>query len=127
MRVIICGSRDWTDHKLIRAFLKTLQKENKELIVIEGEARGADTIAREEAESLGIAVEKYPARWDLYGRAAGPLRNLEMLEKGKPDLIVAFHDDFIHSKGTKDMVTHGMKREIRCIIEPGFSNQRGVV
>lgn len=73
-------------------------------VVIEGEALGADTLAREAAEYFGIEVERYPANWTLYGRAAGPIRNNQMLTEGKPDLVVAFHHDIEHSKGTKNMV-----------------------
>jgi len=72
--------------------------------VIEGEARGADTIAREEAERLGFKVLRFPAQWNTYGKAAGPIRNYEMLKQGQPDLIVAFHDDISSSKGTAHML-----------------------
>lgn len=72
--------------------------------VIEGEARGADTIGREAADVLMIPVLRYPANWAQFGKAAGPRRNQEMLDKGKPDLVCAFHDDLKNSKGTKDMI-----------------------
>ena len=106
MKILICGNRNWNNRELIRNFLLTLSKDT---IIIEGEANGADKIAREEAEKLGMNVERYPAEWDKYGRAAGPIRNTEMREKGKPDKVVAFHNDISKSKGTKNMIEQAKK------------------
>ena len=105
MRLLICGDRNWTDEDLIRRKII----EFAPTVVIEGEARGADSIAAKVARELGIAVEGYPAKWELYGRGAGPIRNLEMLAKGKPDRVLAFHDNITESKGTKHMVALARK------------------
>lgn len=105
MRVLVCGDRNWTDKDTIRKFLL----EYNPTVVIEGEARGADSLAREVAEEASIPVEKYPADWDKYKKAAGPIRNQEMLDKGKPDIVLAFHDDLENSKGTKHMVAIAKK------------------
>ena len=51
-----------------------------------------------------MTIAVYPADWKKYGRAAGPIRNLQMLDNGKPDICYAFHDCIEKSKGTKDMV-----------------------
>jgi len=59
---------------------------------------------------------EFPARWDLYGRAAGPLRNSQMLKEGKPNLVIAFHDNLDSSKGTKDMVNKSLKDNIEVIL-----------
>ena len=74
--------------------------------IIEGEAPGADTIAKAWATIRGIPYEKYPADWETYGRAAGPIRNREMLQKGQPERVIAFIDKpLAESRGTKNMVT----------------------
>ena len=76
MRVLICGDRNWSDRKKIKKRLEQLLDEVEEFItVIEGEARGADTLGREVAESLGLKVEKFPALWEIYGRGAGQGRH----------------------------------------------------
>jgi len=80
--------------------------------VIEGEAKGADTMAREWAEHSGISVEKYPADWDTYKRAAGPIRNKQMIDEGKPDVVIGFHQDLESSKGTKNMQTQSLKAKL---------------
>lgn len=59
------------------------------------------------AKDLGLnadAILSFPAEWTEYGKAAGPIRNREMLRSGKPDLVTAFHRDLNQSKGTRDMV-----------------------
>ena len=108
MRLLVCGDRNWWDALTIRTELFSRMPS----VVIEGEARGADTIAREEAESLGIPVEKYPADWEKHGRAAGPIRNKQMIDEGKPDFVLAFHDDYENSRGTRNMVSQAQDRGI---------------
>jgi hypothetical protein len=49
-------------------------------------ARGADTLAEEWAKVRGIPCT---ADWDDLGRKAGPIRNAQMLRKGRPELVVA--------------------------------------
>ena len=100
MRLLICGDRNWDDRGTIKAAIQELQPK----VVIEGEARGADRLAGEEAEALGVPVLRYPAMWRLFGKAAGAIRNGVMLEQGEPTHVLAFHADIRHSKGTADML-----------------------
>jgi len=53
---------------------------------------------------LGIDVKEYQAEWAKYGIAAGPIRNKKMLVEGKPDIVLAFHNNITMSKGTKNMI-----------------------
>jgi hypothetical protein len=99
-RILICGDREWTDAMAIRDVLVRLHPD----VVIEGEQRGADRLARLVAEGMGITVEPYPADWKTLGKPAGPIRNRRMLDEGRPDHVCAFHDDLPTSKGTADMV-----------------------
>lgn len=109
MRILICGDRNWDDPKPIAWLIRGLKFGPTDLVVIEGEARGADSLAGRSAERQGVTVEKYPALWDEHGRAAGPIRNQQMLTEGKPDIVFAFHDDLEASKGTADMVMRALK------------------
>lgn len=47
----------------------------------EGEARGVDVAARDVVRRIGrkIQIQKWPAEWERYGNAAGPIRNGAML------------------------------------------------
>lgn len=41
---------------------------------------GADWQAHRWAQSTGVPTDPYPADWDRFGRAAGPLRNQRMVD-----------------------------------------------
>jgi hypothetical protein len=101
MRVLVTGDRNWSNKDIIREVLK---KYPTDTILINGGARGADSIAAKIGKELGFKVETFKADWGAYGRAAGPIRNRKMLREGKPDVVEAFHDHILDSKGTKDMV-----------------------
>lgn len=109
MRVLICGDRDWKDEDTIENYIKTLPPRS---VVIHGNCRGADRIARRLALKHGHSELPIKAKWGKHGRSAGPRRNREMLDKGKPDIVIAFHDNIEESKGTKDMIDKTRKRGI---------------
>lgn len=100
MRVLVCGDRHWQDRELLFATLDGY----KITLVIEGCARGADRLGEQWAQERGIPVEHHPANWERFGRAAGPIRNTEMLRR-HPDMVIAFHDDLSRSRGTIDTVS----------------------
>jgi len=119
IRILICGDRNWTDKKVMLEFLWKLSRDT---LIIEGEGRGADRIARDLAILLGFNILPFPADWKRYGKAAGPIRNQQMLDEGKPDLVVAFHNNLSKSKGTKDMVNRAKKAGIPVqVIRSGLS------
>ena len=116
--------RNWTDRAAIKLWLEVLKEIGYDE-VIEGEAKGADIMAREEAEKLGFKIlnrdehtRGFPAQWDKYGRAAGPIRNRKMLDQ-QPQLVVAFHNDIEHSKGTADCIKEAKRRGIVTILKGG--------
>jgi YspA, cpYpsA-related SLOG family len=117
MRVLGCGDRNWTDRTLIFTTLSRLYEAmGLPFVVIDGQARGADKIVAEWAEMMrkrGVEHEMYPARWSEFGRAAGPIRNQQMLDEGQPDLVVAFHAAITESRGTKDMVARAEKAGVQ--------------
>ena len=100
MRVLACGGRDFEDAEFIFEYLDSLNDEIQITVLIEGDARGADKTAGAWADARGIEHEIYPANWKKYRAAAGPIRNKQMLDEGKPDLVVAFPG----GKGTANMV-----------------------
>jgi len=108
MKVVVCGCRNWTSVDTIRKRLLALPCETT---IVEGGCDGADLIAREVALDIELEVVEFPASWKKYGRAAGPKRNIRMLNT-KPDLVIAFHNDLNTSKGTKHIVREARKRGI---------------
>jgi hypothetical protein len=112
-RVLVCGSRDWTDDNAIWCVLNGYLHDDMPMTVIEGGARGADRIARvwtrhnKYLPSLLQRVEHlpFPADWAQHGKAAGPIRNQQMLDEGRPDVVWAFVTKPLEqSRGTADMV-----------------------
>ena len=114
-RILICGDRNWTNGEAILNFLRRFET-YKSVVVIDGTARGADTLAYEAAKKLGFETERYMANWATHGKAAGPIRNRQMLVEGKPQLVVAFHSDIENSKGTKNMVQQAVKADIPVFV-----------
>lgn len=106
MKILVTGSRKWTDGALIRFALG--QFEGKHTL-IHGGAKGADTMAGWVAKQMGWDVEVYPADWAKCGRSAGPIRNNQMLDL-EPDIVLAFHEDLENSKGTGHCVKEARKR-----------------
>ena len=103
-RVIMCGARDWSNAGPILRELRRLKKEHgNKLIIIEGEAPGADQMARVLAHQLDIHVAGVWALWETRHRGAGPQRNTAMAAL-QPDEVIAFHADITKSRGTADMV-----------------------
>lgn len=102
MRLLICGDRHWEDKNLIKDAILVLPVLPE--VIIEGEAPGADRLAREVARGLAIPILPFAANWKRYNKAAGPIRNKQMLIEGRPTVVWAFHDNFVQSRGTRDMV-----------------------
>lgn len=112
-RVLVTGDRNWTDRSYLVAVLNSLHAEEEFSVLIEGEAPGADTMSRQWAVDNGVPFLPFPADWERYKpkkgakskNPAGPIRNRRMYAEGKPDLVVAFHEDLWgKSHGTRDMV-----------------------
>lgn len=117
-RVLVCGDRNWKDREYLFGRLDEMRELYGCSVVIEGCARGADRLAEEWATERGIPIEHYPAEWAIHGRAAGPIRNLNMLRMGRPFLVVAFHTALQQSKGTKHMVTSAKAENVETFIFP---------
>jgi len=114
MRILCCGDRNWNRPNDIKIALVLAIADNifDEVTIIHGNANGADRLSGMVALSLDMMVESYPANWSEYGRAAGPIRNQQMLDEGKPNLVIAFHSNLENSKGTADMVRRARKANI---------------
>ena len=106
MKVLICGSRGWTDQAAIWDRLRNLPLDAE---IITGGAIGVDTIAKIGADYFGLTSIVFPADWKTHGKAAGLIRNIEMLDQ-KPDLVIAFWDG--KSTGTAHTITNAEKRTI---------------
>lgn len=119
VRVLICGSRTWEDEWIVHRLLDGIADYHRpDFEVIEGGAKGADSCAATWVAGHGSEYpprhRRFPADWATHGRAAGPIRNQQMLNEGKPNLVVAFRDGA--SKGTADMVRRAKQAGIRTYV-----------
>ena len=99
-RVLVCGGRDFDDQEFLVETLDDLYLNHGMKTLIEGEARGADQMSAWWAKAYDIIIERYPANWDRHGKSAGHIRNQQMIDEGKPDLVIAFSG----GKGTANMI-----------------------
>lgn len=116
MRALVCGGRDYSDKWALFSVLDGFgPPEITE--IISGMARGADSLAAEWAMRFGFKLHKFPADWNKHGKAAGAIRNQQMLDEGKPDVVIAFPG----GTGTADMVRRAKKAGIK-VYHPYPSN-----
>jgi len=106
MNILVCGGRDYLDYKTLTKTLDSIVsivEDPDTILIIQGGAKGADFLAKVYAYCWGwggLMCREFPADWKQYGKAAGGIRNQQMLDEGKPDLVVAFKG----GTGTADMV-----------------------
>lgn len=110
MRIVVTGGRDYADTKRARLAIIEIDFEfdaDEDLTLICGMAKGADFLAFNEAKARGWNIEEFPANWDKHGKAAGAIRNQQMID-AKPDLCIAFPG----GRGTADMIDRCRKAGI---------------
>lgn len=92
LRILVTGSRDWQSCATLQLALDEAAEGTLDVTVVHGGARGADSMAGAEARSRGWLVEVYRADWSQYGKRAGIVRNLKMVNLGA-DICLAFIRD----------------------------------
>lgn len=115
MRILVCGGRDFTDKTAVYAALVPYLREYRaDLEIVSGMAKGADHFAWLFSHHYDLVCHQFPADWEKHGRAAGPIRNQQMIDEGQPDLVIAFPG----GKGTADMVRRAKAAQIDVIEVP---------
>lgn len=116
-KIVICGSRHLKDYEFLKASVEdVIKKENIEydnLQIVSGHADGADYLGERFAAEKGIPLKIFPADWAKYGKAAGPIRNKQMVDyvKTDPCLVIAFESE--NSKGTRNMIKQSEQAKIK--------------
>lgn len=110
-RILVCGGRYFNDWSLVQLMLTKLHQLQPIATIIHGAANGADSLASKWAHLNAIPEQPYPAKWHLYGKAAGPIRNRQMLIQGQPTLVVAFSGGI----GTANMVTQARAFQLNVL------------
>lgn len=106
IRILVTGSRDFVDRTAVDAVLHQVWLDlgsPADAVLVHGAARGADETAADVWKAQGFPAEPHPAEWEIHRRAAGPIRNQEMVDLGA-DVCVAFHQKGAGNVGTSDCV-----------------------
>ena len=109
LTAIICGGRTFGDTYTIDIFkfpdiyaqrtmqkcfqiawLNDFHKKRPISVVGEGEANGADNTAKIWTQAQGLILRPFPAPWKEHGKRAGSIRNQQMLDEVKPDVVIGF-------------------------------------
>jgi hypothetical protein len=97
--LLVCGGRAYSNLTHMTKVLDSFHEQSPIGLLVQGGAQGADFYAASWARRRLVNCLTIPAQWNKLGRAAGPRRNLDMLD-WKPDYVIAFPGGI----GTADMV-----------------------
>lgn len=95
MKLIVAGGRNY--------FLSKQDFDNLDQLpititeIVSGCATGADAGGEAYAKKHNLPIKRFPPDWKLYGKAAGPMRNIQMAQYA--DAVVLFPG----GKGTESM------------------------
>ena len=111
MKVIIAGSRDIDNMGYVEEAIKESGFEITEVVC--GLCRGVDLLGKEWALKNNVPIKEFPPNWNLYGNAAGPIRNKEMAEYA--EALIAIRK--AGSKGTTHMILVAKKKGLKFYVK----------
>jgi len=133
-RLLVTGGRDLADAEVVWTPLWMAIHKQEQMILVHGACEsGADLYAHEWIELPGqqwnrrpltaqekmhrvarlVVEERHPADWTRLGKAAGPIRNQEMVDAGA-DMVYAFPTPA--SRGTLDCMARAWVRGIPIFV-----------
>ncbi len=106
MRIAVTGGRDFKDEDLFYEVIDNMRLTH----VIYGDCpTGLDHLMHYYLSCRPvIGRQRFKADWDKEGKAAGPIRNRQMIDEGRPKLLVAFPG----GRGTADCMAHAKRNRI---------------
>lgn len=110
MKTIIAGSRTIKDYLIVENAIK--ESGFKITQVVSGCAPGVDKLGEKWAVKHGVPIKEFPANWDEYGKAAGPIRNQQMAEYA--EALIAVWDGV--STGTEDMIKKAQRKGLKGFV-----------
>lgn len=109
MKIIIAGSRFFSDYNLLESTVDKITKKLKKGVIISGGAIGADSLGEHWAKTHDWSLEVFLPDYDKYGRKAPLVRNQLMVDGA--DGLIAFH--VRNSSGTTDVIRRAIKRGLK--------------
>ena len=130
LRILVCGGRHFENYDLLKNILDKVLKlkklTSKDVEIVSGNAKGADSLGEKWAKENGASLKIFPAKWKEYGKKAGPIRNKQMI-----DYITCFSDRLVvafvspHSKGTRNTISLAKKNNIPVIATEYVNEDKG--
>ena len=127
-KLIICGGRHFDDYEALERVVDKVISElnsSEESEIVSGHCQGTDLLGELYAEKHGLKCTVFPANWKKFGKAAGPIRNSEMIkyisDSENPAVIALVGPN---AKGTMDTVNKAIKArfsvyKIGYVVEEG--------
>lgn len=114
MNAIICGTRDLpVTMNDINSFITECGLWDDITLVVSGVSGNVDMAGIEWATFMNLSTVLLHAEWDEFGKAAGPIRNEQMLKYA--NVTIAFWDE--KSRGTKHMIDISRKKGIPTFVK----------
>jgi hypothetical protein len=112
-RIVIGGYRNFNDYEIFKDFVDLCIRDKTEITILSGHCKGTDLMAERYAKEKGFALEIHPADWKKYGKAAGPIRNRQMVENA--DTVIAFASET--ATGTKNLIQNAKKLDKELFVK----------
>ena len=106
----VVGSRNYQDEILVRLVVMAmpLAFHPRDFRVVSGGAKGVDSWAIDEATNLELKTLELPAIWEKFGKRAGILRNMTLVDKC--DFLFIFWDG--KSPGTRHTISYAKQQNV---------------
>lgn len=111
LRLIVAGSRNFSDYLLLKYVLDKIIKGRKDIIIVSGGCKGPDMMGERYANENELEIVRFLPDWSK-GKKAGPIRNRQMAEVA--DKCICFYDGI--SRGTKSMIDICKEKDIPCLV-----------
>jgi len=112
MKLGIVGSRDFHDYEKVKNFIFSSINIKDIDCIVSGGAKGFDSLAEKFADEYNIKKKIFPAEWEKHGRAAGFIRNRDIVDNS--DILIAVQKN--KSKGTQNSIDLAKKKKISCLV-----------
>jgi len=120
-RIIICGGRHFKDYDRLESTMNEVMSKiapwRDVIEIVSGHCEGADQLGELYAKNHGLPCKVFPAQWKKFGKAAGPIRNSEMVKYASEvemPVVVAFRSP--RTKGTNDTVKKATKQGFKVFV-----------
>jgi hypothetical protein len=125
-KIAVVGSRNFTDYpKLVKSldqYIQYLDIPKEDIVIVSGGAKGADSLAKKYAADKNYQYKEFLPDWKRYGRAAGYVRNVSIIEES--NACLAFWDGL--SPGTKHSIDYARKKQIETIVVMDEDNEGSI-